>query len=318
MDNNRNFDQAKTVIEKSGNILLTMHERMDGDDGGALLAMAKHLKSMGKEVSCAIKKGVPPQLQFLPGSQHIQDDIDHTDFDLLVTFGCSTKDRCGSQNILNLNVTTINIDHHPDNQHFGTINIVDPKKSSVAELIFDFFKHHNWPIDREVATCLLTGIITDTGSFMHNNTQSSTLKAAAELMRKGALTDKIIQHTYKNKNPRVLKAWGKAMENSYYDSQRKIIYSVITDEDLQEIGQLPPAAFEGFVETLNTVPEAKFALFVRQDGNVIKGSLRSDAFKNVDVSEIAKHFGGGGHKLAAGFSLVGKLVKNDQGEWKVQ
>ncbi len=280
--------------------------------------MAKQLKTMGKQVTCAIKKSVPPQLQFLPGSEAIIDDIETSGYDLLITFGCSSKDRCGSQKIISLPIKVINIDHHPDNKYFGHINIVDSKKSSVAELIYDFFNHHKWQIDKDVATCLLTGIITDTGSFMHSNTQSSTLKAAAELMKKGALTDKIIRHTYKNKSPKILKAWGKAMENSHYDSQRKIIYSVITDEDLQEIGQLPPAAFEGFVETLNTVPEAKFALFVRQDGNVIKGSLRSDVFKNVDVSEIAKYFGGGGHKLAAGFSLIGKLIKNEHGQWKVQ
>ena len=76
-------------------------------------------------------------------------------------------------------------------------------------------------------------------------------------------------------------------------------------------------AFEGFAETLNTLPEAKFAMFLRQDGDIIKGSLRSDIFKNVDVSQIAKNFGGGGHKLASGFSVAGKLLKDEKGKWKV-
>ena len=91
----------------------------------------------------------------------------------------------------------------------------------------------------------------------------------------------------------------------------------MTEKDLAEFTNLPQAAFEGLVETLNTLPEAKFAMFLRQDGNIIKGSLRSDIFKNVDVSKIAHVFGGGGHKLAAGFSVAGKLMKDDAGKWRV-
>ncbi len=91
----------------------------------------------------------------------------------------------------------------------------------------------------------------------------------------------------------------------------------MTGEDLLNFKNLPQAAFEGFVETLNTYPDAKFAMFLRQDGDVIKGSLRSDPYKNIDVSQIAKAFGGGGHKLAAGFSLAGKLTKDEAGKWRV-
>ncbi len=313
----KEFQKATELINDSHRILLTMHERMDGDDGGALLAMGHQLEKMGKVVTYAIKKGVPPALSFLPGSEKIQDDIDHHNFDLLITFGCSSKVRCGSEKVMSLDVPIVNIDHHPDNSQFGHVNVVDHKKSSVAELIYEFFLFNNWVITKEVATCLLTGIITDTGSFMHSNTQSSTMDAAAELMRKGAHISKIIKNTYNSKSPQVLKAWGKAMENSYYDKKNKIIYSVMTEKDLAEFKNLPGAAFEGFTETLNTMPEAKFAMFLRQDGPIIKGSLRSDPFKNIDVSKIAHAFGGGGHKLASGFSVAGKLVKDEAGKWKV-
>jgi phosphoesterase RecJ-like protein len=314
-----NFLKANQLINSSHSILLTMHERMDGDDGGAVLAMAHGLGSLNKQTTQAIKRGVPPQLKFLPGSQNIQDDIDHAEFDLLITFGCATKNRTGSQNIMALECPIINIDHHPDNAFFGDVNIVDHSKSSVAELVYDFFTWNKWKINKDIATCLLTGIITDTGSFKHSNTQSSTLTAAAELMGKGALTDKIVGQTFKNKSPHVLKAWGKAMENSYFDEEKKIIYSVITDQDLEKLGGLPAASFEGFVETLNTVPDAKFAMFLRQDGELIKGSLRSgnQEPKNIDVSKIAQLFGGGGHKQAAGFAIAGKLMKDENGKWKV-
>ena len=91
------FQQATDLIEQSHKILLTMHERMDGDDGGALLAMGHQLEKMGKVVTYAIKKGVPPYLSFLPGAEKIADDIEHRNFDLLITFGCSSKTRCGSE-----------------------------------------------------------------------------------------------------------------------------------------------------------------------------------------------------------------------------
>ena len=315
----KNFEAAKSLINKASNILLTMHERMDGDDGGAVLAVSHALEALGKHTTAAIKRGVPPSLQFLPGSRHIVDDIAKDDtFDLLITFGCATKDRTGSQNIVNLKCPTINVDHHPDNAFFGDVNIVDKTKSSVAELVYDLFRYEQWPITKEIATCLLTGIITDTGSFRHSNTQESTLKAASQLMRHGALTDKIILHTYKNKDPQILKAWGKALENSYFDEKRKIIYSIMTEEDLQAVGELPQSSFEGFVETLNSVPEARFAMFLRQENGLIKGSLRSGDKppKDVDVCRIAQLFGGGGHKQAAGFAIPGKLMRR-QGEWHI-
>lgn len=311
------FIKAKHLIDKSQSILLTMHERMDGDDGGSVLAMAHLLKTLGKKVTSAIKFGVPPSLEFLPGSHKILEDITNEEFDLLITFGCGEKARCGSENILKLNVPTLNIDHHPDNKLFGDVNIVDAQKSSVAELVYDFFVFNSWKISKDIATCLLTGIITDTGSFMHNNTTASALKAASELMKKGARSSKIVQHTYKNKTPNTFFAWSKAIENSFYDSKNKIIFSIITESDLKEIGSLPKAAFDGLAETLNTVPEAKMAMFLRQDGGVIKGSLRSEEHKGMNVAEIARLLGGGGHTLAAGFSLAGTLKKNEQGQWQV-
>ena len=311
------FQKAKTLIDQSQSVLLTMHERMDGDDGGSVLAMHHHLEKIGKIVTSVVKQGVPENLSFLPGSHKILEDITNEDFDLIITFGCNEKSRIGIEKIMDLNLPIINFDHHPDNKLFGQINLVDYTKAAVAEIVYDFFTFNGWPINKEVATCLLTGLITDTGSFMHSNTQASTLKAAAQLMRKGAQTNQIAKRAYKNKNLSVLKAWGRAIENSFYDAKHKIVYSILTDIDLSEFSDLPKAAFEGFVETLNAVPEAKFVMFLKQDGEKIKGSLRSDAFKNVDVAKIARLFGGGGHKLAAGFSLAGKLVKDETGEWKI-
>ena len=96
-----------------------------------------------------------------------------------------------------------------------------------------------------------------------------------------------------------------------------MIYSILTEEEMEELGNPPSSVFDGVVETLNKVPEAKFAMFLKQDKERIKGSLRSEEYKGVNVQEIAKMFGGGGHKLAAGFSIIGKLARNQYGKWEV-
>jgi len=315
--NTENFEQAKQLISASQRILFTTHERTDGDDLGSVLALANHLQKTGKNVTLAIKGGVPEQLQYLPLHEWVQEDLTHADFDLLIISGCSTLERCGLSTIINSRLPILNVDHHPDNTMYGDVNVVQADKSSVAELVYDFFQYCHWPVTPGIATCLLTGIFTDTGSFMHSNTQGSTLTAAADLMRKGARTATVARHTYKGKNVEGLKAWGKALENAYYDPDQKIIYSIITEEELEELGNPPLDYFEGLVETLNKVPEAKFALFLKQDGDVIKGSLRSDPHKGTDVKKIAHLFGGGGHTWASGFSLAGKLVRDDQGKWQV-
>jgi bifunctional oligoribonuclease and PAP phosphatase NrnA len=311
------FKKAKNLIEQSRNVLLTTHERTDGDDLGSVLAIRQELLRQNKTVTVVIKGGVPTSLRFMPGSESVREEINNTSFDLLIISGCSTRDRVKNEPIINLSVPTINIDHHPDNTKYGTVNVVDAEKSAVAELVYDMFKANYWLINAQAATCLLTGIFTDTGSFMHANTQHSTLLAASDLMSKGGRIHTIAKNTYRGKSLSALKAWSKALENSFYDAQKKIIYSVITEEDAAVLGNLQSNHFEGLVETLNKVPEAKFAMFLKQEGGIVKGSLRSEEHKGVNVSEIAHKLGGGGHKLASGFSIVGKLIKTDIGNWQV-
>lgn len=311
------FQQAKQFIESSSSILITTHERTDGDDLGSALALANFLRAQNKNVAVVIKGGVPNQLQYLPQSETVTEELPHTEFDLLIISGCSVRDRVGHDRILQLQIPTINLDHHPDNKMYGDVNVVESTKSAVAELTYDFFKFCGWDITHEIAICLLTGIVTDTGIFMHSNTQASTLAAAADLMERGARVATVTKHTYEGKDVASLKAWAQALENAHYDAEKQMIYSIITADELEALGNPPLSAFEGIVETLNKVPEAKFAMFLKQDNDVIKGSLRSEEHKGVDVQAIAKTLGGGGHKLAAGFSLLGTLARNGEGKWEV-
>lgn len=311
------FKKTRTALEKAQSILLTTHERTDGDDLGTVLALWHELKRQGKTAHVVVRGGVPHNLKFLPGSGEVTETVPDETFDLLVVSGCSQRERIGNPSVLSLNIPTLNIDHHPDNTFFGDINLVDSNKSAVAELCYDYFKFVGLPIGHHAANCLLTGIFTDTGSFMHSNTKASTLQAAADLMRRGAHIARIAEQTYRGKNINILQAWSKAIANTRYNTKQKMIYSIVTEQDLTELGNPDAGAFEGFVETLNKVPEAKFALFLKQDGPIIKGSLRSDPHKNVDVGKLARSLGGGGHKWASGFSIVGTLIRDALGKWQV-
>lgn len=312
------FESAKKLIEQSGSILLTTHERTDGDDLGSVLALANYFtKTLNKDVAVVVTAGVPKSLQYLPMANTVTEVLPNKNFDLLIISGCSVKERVNHEEIQKLNIPILNLDHHPDNKMYGDVNVVESTKSSVAELTYDFFKYCNWDIPYESAVCLLTGIVTDTGIFMHSNTQASTLAAAAELMTLGARVSTVTKHTYESKDIKSLKAWAQALGNAHYDATKQMIYSVITSDELEALGNPPVTAFEGLVETLNKVPEAKFAMFLKQDQGVIKGSLRSETHKGVDVQAIAKSMGGGGHKLAAGFSILGTLAKDSRGKWEV-
>ncbi|HEV8601139.1 MAG TPA: bifunctional oligoribonuclease/PAP phosphatase NrnA [Patescibacteria group bacterium] len=310
------FKTAWELINSAQHILLTTHEGTDGDDLGSLLAVKAALEKMNKKVFAAVKGGVPRSLIFLPGSETVGETLDTADSDLLITFGCNKIQRTGMEQLYSLSFPIINFDHHPDNTNFGRINVVDPATSAVAELVYYFLVSNQTPITQQIATCLLTGIFTDTGGFKHANTTAEALEVAATLLKKGARIDKIAIQTMGRKRPATIKAWAKGLENARFDSKKKMVFSVLTEDDLKEIGATDED-LDGFVELLNNIPQARFALLLRQDGDLVRGSLRSETNKKVDVAKIAKSFGGGGHKLAAGFKVAGKLIK-DGDAWRIK
>lgn len=310
------FKKAWELMLNSSNIFMTTHESTDGDDLGSLLAIKKILEDRGKTVTAAVKKGVPLTLRFLVGSNSVHSDFVASDYDLVITFGCGRIERPGFSELKKTKAEIINFDHHPDNTKFGIVNVVEPKTAAVAELIYYFLDYNGVEIDHQVATCLLTGIFTDTGGFKHANTTAEVLEVAAVLLKRGARIDKISAFTFGQKKPQTIKAWSRGLENTRFDPDRKMVYSVLTESDLKELGAAEED-LQGFIDMLNHIPQAKFAMVLRQDGEVIKGSLRSEETKDTDVSKIAKSFGGGGHKLAAGFKIKGKLTK-DGNVWVVK
>jgi len=209
----------------------------------------------------------------------------------------------------------VNIDHHTNTVIPEAVNIRNTTASSTSEIMYYFFQEVNFPIDLTIAQYLLNGIWFDTGGFRHNNTTPEVLEISGELMRKGASISKINRYLTANKPVEVLKLWGLALERVRVNTKTGMAVSYITKKDLEKSGvtikQLDPSKLS---ELLNTIADTKFSLMLTErEENKVKASLRSDEYKKVDVRKIAQLFKGGGHKLASGFEVPGKIKPTKDG-----
>jgi bifunctional oligoribonuclease and PAP phosphatase NrnA len=315
----KEFNQIKKEFEKSRKILLVAHSRPDEDTIGSVFVLKEYLvRTLGKKADAVCLDAFPEYLKTVFEGEEFSDleKIRIDDYDLLV--GCDAVGRSFEKIVKkkNKNQKVILFDHHPTieiKEIKPDIMVTDENFSSVCEILYDFLDFHRIAISKKIASYLLTGILYDTGAFQHANTSVKVMEISADLMRKGAPMNKIIQATFKNKKLETLKLWGRAMERAQINEKTGAILSFITTEDMRELG-VKEDDIGRIAELLNTVVGTKFALVLIEKGqNKIKGSLRSEWYKNVDVSEIAQKLRGGGHRLASGFEIVGKIVKNEEG-----
>ncbi len=311
------FNTLSYIIKNSQRILLFAHSGPDGDTAGSVLAFKEYLEMIGKQADISCHDPLPIFLETLTEQKFIHPDhLDLTQYDAAI--GCDSVER-GFQKILPQlpeKTATIIIDHHPDITTVSDLIILDAKRSSTCEIIYEYLANQNAHISKSIATYLMIGILSDTGNFQHANTSSRVMEISSDLMKKGASVSKIIEATFANKKLSTLKLWGRAFEKAKINPINGLITTVLTQADIEQcnastedIGQV--------ASILNTVPGTKFSLVLseREDGS-IKGSLRSEEYKGVDVSEIAHLFGGGGHKLASGFEIKGKILETQTG-WEI-
>lgn len=298
-------------------VLLGTHEHPDGDAIGSELALLHALRLQGKKVTAYIPDPAPEFLVFLPGFEELTTTPPNVDdYDLVVVLDYTQLYRTRLEAELKRHPNTVTIDHHYDNKGETTINLIVPEAAATAQILTELFQAAGIPITRDIATCLLTGIFTDTGSFMHDSTSPDILKLAADLMGKGARLSHIAHETYQKKDLPSLRIWGRALSRVMVSEATGAAVSVITHEDLAECGATLDD-LSGVVNLLNTLPQSKFAMLLAEyEPGKIKGSLRSEPHKQVDVSKIAARLGGGGHKLASGFEVDGHLVQQG-GLWRV-
>lgn len=313
----KEFNTLNYVIKESENILLFAHSRPDGDTVGSCLAFKEYIKNLGKNADIACLDPFPEYLRPLSTEIFIHPDkLALKKYNLIIA--TDSVERGFQKVVSHLKDSQVIalLDHHPDITMQKDINVIDADYSSVCEIVYDFFEFNKIEITRPMATFLMLGILGDTGSFQHSNTTPRVMEIASALLKKGAPLSKIIETAFANKNISTLKLWGKAFERAKINPDNGMIVSVLSRKDLEECG----AGSEDIAQVagiLNTVPGTKFALVLSErEGGIIKGSLRSDGYKDVDVSKIAARFGGGGHKLASGFEIKGKIVETANG-WEI-
>ena len=192
---------------------------------------------------------------------------------------------------------SINIDHHKTNKGFGTLNIIDPKASSVGEILLDLVEKLGCKLTKEIATCLYVSILTDTGGFKFENTTAKTFLACAKLLETKIKPDKIYKKCYEQKPLNMVLLQAFAINNAKFEENDKISYTIISRKTIDDFGS-QDSYTDGISEALRQVKSTEMAMVLKETTNGdTKISLRS---KSIDIAKIAGFFGGGGHRLAAG------------------
>lgn len=301
-------------------ILLCTDERIDGDTTGSTLAMFYYLRTLGKEAVVFSPKTWGEPHRLLPGFEIVSFDpaIFKQPADLIIIFDCSDG-RYIQEFLPSLSSkfpisNLIVFDHHATNPEYGILNVIDTTASSTGEIVWRFLKSQSAMITKEMATCLLVAICTDTTLFTNSGTNPICLQSAADLIRSGARLREIVKTHFYNRSSSVLQLWGLAMER-LCELPSGLLYTCVTRRDLEmfAVGQ---EEMEGLSNTIMGMVQGSeiVCVLMERDDNSVKGSLRTITG---DVSLIAKRLGGGGHVKAAGFTVPGTALDH-QGEcWQV-
>jgi phosphoesterase RecJ-like protein len=293
--------RIKSVLSKSKTVLIASHIDPDADTIGSMLALYLALKRMRIKATMYSEDRVPATYRFLPNAADIENSIDlGKTYDTVITVDAADIKRAGHIDLRLQAKTLINIDHHPDNTKYGDINFVSLVSSS-AELVYKLFKFLNVRITKEIATCLYTAMITDTGNFRYENTSSSTFEIAADLVRSGISPNLISSKIYESRSVSSLRVLALALDRMQATPNCEIVWSAVTRAMLESTNAHGEELTD-IVDHLRMIKGAKVAVLFREakDG-LTKVNLRSK--DNTNVQKIAAELGGGGHKRAAGISL---------------
>jgi phosphoesterase RecJ-like protein len=296
------LDQVLQAIRARQRFVVTSHARPDGDGIGSALACGQILRVMGKEAEVVMYDGIPRIYRNLPFADRAVQADRVPPNDAVIMLECDGIRRALLEGLDQCFL--INIDHHLSGRNFGHINWIDPTVMATAELVYRLARLACVPIDRDIATCLYTALMTDTGSFMFEGTNEHTFTVARELVLAGADPAKCARHIYFGHSTAKMRLLGAALSHLHREGPLAWIW--VTQEQMERYGAREEDC-EGLVNYALSMGDVQVAIFFRElPDHRYRVSLRSKG--EVNVSSIAEHFGGGGHKCASGFSLEGPLA----------
>ena len=300
-----NWNEAIEAVRNAKSILIVTHLNPDGDAIGSLLGLAIALREMDKTVDAAVDGGVPDYLQYIPQQETVIADLKQGQWELMISVDASDEERTGEAGIYGRthSPAVINLDHHATNTMFGNIHLVVPEAVAASEVVYDWLLAFGHPISQPVATALLTGMVTDTMGFRTNHVVPRTLDVVHQLMLAGGPLVDIINRTMVSKPISHIMLWKHVFPSVEYKDG--IASAVVTPEDLKA-ADLSEMTDAGLVSTLVAADEVLISVvFKVEPDNKVELSFRSKA--GCDVAAVAFALGGGGHKPAAGATVVGTL-----------
>lgn len=307
---NQSLLTAASRIRSAKKILITGHIHPDGDTIGSLLALGLGLLDIGKRVVMVSPDGMPPRFQFLPGSELVLDDFVGR-ADLAIAVDCGSEKQLGQiKGAFHKARKTIQIDHHDFGDAFGEELVVDADAAAVGEIIYDLLVLLKAKITPAIATCLLTSIIVDTGSFRFSNIRSRTFAICADLLDKGVDLRYLIEESYWKKSVATARLEAAAISKMRFEMNGRLVWTLVRRNDFKKAAALP-ADVDGVADDLRSIEGVKIACVIREmPQGTYRVSLRSEAGYN--VAKVAKRFGGGGHHNAAGCILKGANSNRDR------
>ena len=300
------LDDILVELKNAKTIVVLTHESPDGDAISSSLSVFHALQQYGKNVDVVIPEHAK-DFDFLPGSDKILNTGKEEQYDLAISVDCTDLKRlAGGKEYFETAKKTVEIDHHSVNAMFADYNYVDPVSPSCCQVLIGMFEYYGVEITKEIANCILTGMITDTGGFQWGGVTPETFEFAAELIRKGAKIKEICRKALRNKTKAHCKLERLVYDRLEFYEDDKIAISYITIEDNQNTGA-KLGDEEGLTEMLRDIEGVEVAVLLKEkEGkNGYKASLRSH--ETINVSEICLLLGGGGHPGAAGCFIPGTL-----------
>ena len=297
------LDEILEEIKKANKIVILTHETPDGDAVGSCLGLKLALEKIGK-YSDIIITNYARTFEFLPRVSEIETESDIKNYDLAISLDCANFKRLDNREYFESAKKTIVIDHHGSNNMYGDLNYVNPVAPACSEIILAILSYYEIEVDVEIGTCLLTGIITDTGGFQYPATTADTFEYAAELLRKGVDIADICKRTLQTKTKANFELQKRVMDRMEILENGKVAFSYIDQKDMDEV-KAEEGDHEGLVNIGRNIEGVEVSIFIRQkdNENAYKVSLRSGSY--VNVSDVCLMFGGGGHPRAAGALIQG-------------
>lgn len=294
------LDNILEEINKAESIVILTHENPDGDAIGSGLALYNALKQIGKNPDIIIPE-YPRTFEFLPGSNEIKKESNVEKYDLAISVDCATiKMLNGFANYFENAKVKVSIDHHSTNTMFGDLNYVSPDAPACAQILLVVFEYFKIEVTKDIGTCILAGIITDTGGFKYSGVTSETFEFVAWLLEKGINVSKIYRKVLQTKTRANFELNRIAINRLEFFKDGKVAFTYITKEDEESVNA-ESGDHEGIVETGRDIEGVEVSIFVRETDKGCKVSMRSNEY--VNVSDVCLLLGGGGHIRAAGATM---------------